>query len=177
MRYFELERAHIDYIEESTNINTRTYRIKDPKFKEYAIQAMFVKRSWEAFKDGYDGEILVDIDNNVLIGTVFVGDKKDKGFINSLWVKPKYRRQGFATLLMNDAITKMKGIDLTVSRSNKSAINLYKKLGFVIIGDGNSKSEYWMKLRSKLTKDDKVINESYDDITTESIDNRGLSKS
>lgn len=172
MRYFELERAHIDYIEESTNINTRSYRIKDPKFKEYAIQEMSVKRNWEAFKDGYDGEILVDIDNNVLIGTVFVGDKKDKGFINSLWVNPKYRRLGFATILMNDAITKMKGIDLTVSRSNKSAINLYKKLGFVIIVDiivdGNGKSEYWMKLRSKLTKDDKVVNESYDDIMTES---------
>ena len=33
-------------------------------------------------------------------------------------------------------------------------IKMYKDHGFVVIGDGDKKSRYWMKLKSKITKDD-----------------------
>ena len=67
----------------------------------------------------------------------------------------KYRGYGLSSKLVKDAINKYKAIDLTVTKDNEVAIKLYKDNGFVIIGDGNSKNEYWMKLKSKLTDEEK----------------------
>lgn len=142
-----------------TDIKTKKLTDKDHDFEKYAIQESSVKKNWSKIKGIYKGEIIINIDNDELIGCVFVGDKKDKGFIHSLWVSKKYRRKGFATILMKDAIHKLNGIDLTVSITNKPAISLYKKLGFVIISYGNekTKSDYWMKLKSKLSKNEKQM--------------------
>jgi hypothetical protein len=70
----------------------------------------------------------------------------------------KYRRQGFGTFLIKDAINKFGGYDLTVDKDNEIAIKMYKKYGFKIDGDGNSKKEYYMILNKK-----KSLNESISD--------------
>ena len=47
---------------------------------------------------------------------------------------------------------------------------MYKNKGFVFVGDGNSSSEYYMKLKSHLSNDEKkmILDESY--LIEDSID-------
>lgn len=136
--------------------------------KKYIESDSFLKRTYRNRQNEYNGEIAVDGDN--VVGYVFIGDKTDKGFINSLFVDSKYRKHGIATRLFNDAIHKYGGYDLTVKKNNKIAIEMYKNKGFVFVGDGNSSSEYYMKLKSHLSNDEKkmVLDESY--LLEDSID-------
>lgn len=136
--------------------------------KKYIESDSFLKRTYRNSQNEYNGEIAVDGDN--VVGYIFIGDKIDKGFINSLVVYSKYRKHGIATRLLNDAISKYGGYDLTVKKNNKIAIEMYKNKGFVFVGDGNSSSEYYMKLKSHLSNDEKkmILDESY--LLEDSID-------
>ena len=136
--------------------------------KKYIESDSFLKRTYRNSQNEYNGEIAVDGDN--VVGYIFIGDKTDKGFINSLVVYSKYRKHGIATRLLNDAIHKYGGYDLTVKKNNKIAIEMYKNKGFVFVGDGNSSSEYYMKLKSHLSNDEKkmILDESY--LLEDSID-------
>ena len=136
--------------------------------KKYIESDSFLKRTYRNSQNEYNGEIAVDGDN--VVGYIFIGDKTDKGFINSLVVYSKYRKHGIATRLLNDAISKYGGYDLTVKKNNKIAIEMYKNKGFVFVGDGNSSSEYYMKLKSHLSNDEKkmILDESY--LIEDSID-------
>lgn len=91
--------------------------------------------------DNYDGEIVLH--NDKVIGQVFVGNEKtkDRGFITGLWVEKSYRRSGLGTRLLDDAVKTYDGIDLTVLKDNKEAINLYEKYGFDFAGYVNDKRE------------------------------------
>jgi ribosomal protein S18 acetylase RimI-like enzyme len=93
------------------------------------------------------GEVIINKENNELIGYVFVRkDSGNEGFIYNLIVQPKYRGKGFGKMLTDDAVKKLGGYDLTVKKINYRAIQLYKDYGFEIISDGNDESEYYMKL-------------------------------
>lgn len=104
--------------------------------------------------DNYDGEIAIDTDKDIHIGQVFVGNTgKDKNFITGLWVRDSYRGSGLGSKLLEDAIRKYNGVDLTVAKDNKVAVNMYKKHGFVTLKYDNEEY-YWMKLKSKIDKND-----------------------
>ena len=77
--------------------------------------------------------------------------KIEDSFFN-LIVKKEYRRQGLGTILAKDAMYKYKGKDLTVRKDNEVAVNLYKKLGFIVVSDGNSDKEYYMVYKPKNDK-------------------------
>lgn len=110
------------------------------------------------------GEIVVDSEKDALAGYILVDNKASgqEGFITPLMVIKQYRKNGLGNKLLEDAIRKYNAIDLVVLRSNTVAYNMYKKHGFVVIGKGNEKNSLYMKLRSKLTKDDTIIEESGD---------------
>ena len=110
------------------------------------------------------GEIVVDSEKDALAGYILVDNKASgqEGFITPLMVIKQYRKNGLGNKLLEDAIRKYNAIDLVVLRSNTVAYNMYKKHGFVVIGKGNEKNSLYMKLRSKLTKDDTIIEESSD---------------
>ncbi len=59
--------------------------------------------------------------------------------LHHIGVKPTYQNQGFGKLLTKESLkfAKEKGyqIKLEVHQSNKKAIEIYKKLGFVFLGD------------------------------------------
>lgn len=95
----------------------------------------------------FKGEIIIDTDKNKLIGNVFINCTKEKGFIVNLEVKKEYRKQGFGTMLLNDAIKKYKAKDLTVDVNNKVAIKMYEKYGFkkVNLFITNKEISYYMK--------------------------------
>jgi len=73
-----------------------------------------------------------------LIGHIWFGqqdENRQKGFIDELYVESKYRKNGIATVLIDEAISWMKGknclsIELDVKTQNKAATKLYQKIGF-----------------------------------------------
>ena len=147
------------YVEE-TDSRYEFIKFPNPRTDKYLENDQECKKYLDTLKKDCIGEIIVDTNSDELAGYVFVNNKKDKGFIFNLIVIPKYRKQGLGRTLINDAVNKLHGVDLTVNKDNTVAVNLYKSNGFVIVGDGNSNKEYYMKLKSKLTKDDKVIDEA-----------------
>lgn len=98
--------------------------------------------------DNYNGEIVIY--NNTMIGRIFIGDKKDKGFITDLSVDKEHRGQKIGSRLIDDAISKYNGIDLVVDKDNSLAINMYKKRGFTVYK--TIKDQYWMKLEKSITE-------------------------
>ena len=134
--------------------------INDPLAKKY-IDKTTTKEHFDTLKRTNIGTILVDNDTDDIIGHVFVDTTKDKGFISNLWVAPKYRNHGFGSRLLNAAISDG-GIDLTVKKTNKIALNMYEKHGFIKIRFKNCDDNpyYWMKLGNKLTKGDTILTES-----------------
>lgn len=126
------------------------YMKEDPELSQY----------WENLNKSTRGVILVDRKTKKQIGHVFVHtNKKNKGFIFDLEVKPEYRRQGFGWILTDDAVRRLGGEDLTVDADNEPAIKLYTKYGFTVYKKGQwhydpPKDELWMKFdRSKLKQE------------------------
>lgn len=145
-----LEEA-FEYSETSKELKYDTISSSHPKYKEYLKKFNIVKDPDKVTKN-YVGDILVSKDDE-LIGHVFVGDKVDKGFITDLVVKKKYRKLGFGKKLLDSAINKYGGADLTVDKANKIAIDMYKKRGFVIDTSRNAgKCMHYMVLESRLNE-------------------------
>lgn len=75
---------------------------------------------------------------NKLIGHIWFGQQdsdRTKGFIDEVYVKPKHRGNGVATILIKEAIEWINEkncslVELDVKIQNKEAISLYKKIGF-----------------------------------------------
>ena len=134
----------IKSINESSVIDN--YRFLDIK-KDRSEVLKYLKKSKISYAEdiieNYIGEIIVDKDK--MIGRIFVGDKKDKGFITDLEVDKAYRGQKLGNRLIDDAIKKYNGVDLLVDKDNEIALSMYKKRGFVIIKEYNN--QYYMKLK------------------------------
>ena len=88
----------------------------------------------------YPNYFLVVTCSNRVVGYVVGALNSDgSGHVISLAVDPKYRRRGLGALLLRSLERKFKEsgifrVFLEVSEWNKVAINLYKKLGYKVIG-------------------------------------------
>lgn len=85
-------------------------------------------------RDGFVCAIAKARDGTV-IGTADLN--KRTGVVNNVYVLKEARKQGIGQLLMEaveDALEKPNTLKLTVYSSNKPAVNLYQKLGFVAPG-------------------------------------------
>ena len=101
------------------------YMVKHKKIKREEY-----KKTWKKVLETKDGEILINNENDEIIGWVHV--KKKSKEICPLYVVKKYRGYGFSNILFKDAVKKYGGTWLVVYEDNEVAINLYKKNGFVI---------------------------------------------
>lgn len=138
----------------------RYFDLKDDDTDIYLKQNSYCRKYWNYIHNSTIGEIAVDVETDKLAGYVFVDNEKYPGFIVPIEVIKEYRGYGVGNQLLYDAIHKYGAIDLCVDKDNEVAIHLYKKHGFVIIGDGESKQQYWMKLKTKLTAEEKSKAES-----------------
>ena len=124
------------------------YLKEDPELSQY----------WEDMHKATNGEFLVDRETGEAIGHAFVHtSKKNKGFIFNIEVTPSYRRQGYGWILIDDAVRRFGGEDLTVRCDNEPAVHLYLDYGFEIYKKGvwydPPHEEYWMKYdRAKLNQ-------------------------
>lgn len=146
-----------------TNKKFKFMDVKNPNVDKYLKQDKYCVKYLDYIHSSCIGEIVIDIEEDKIAGYVFIDNKKYPGFITPIEVIEEYRGYGLGSKLIKDAINKYNAVDLCVDKDNEIAIKLYKDNGFVIIGDGNSKKQYWMKLRSKLKKSEmsKIVEEVY----------------
>ena len=79
-------------------------------------------------------------DNGKTVGYIGANNILGEVFITNVAVTAEYRRKGVATSLINELINRCKKekalyLTLEVRRSNISAVNLYEKLGFSLVGE------------------------------------------
>ena len=99
------------------------------------------------------GELVVDTDNDILAGYIFV---THNGHINPLYVFPEYRGYGLSKKLLKDAINKYNAISLNVRSDNAIAIKTYKDVGFDIVKEFKENEMLYMCLKgTKFFKDEK----------------------
>lgn len=82
---------------------------------------------------------VIALDDNKVIGYCGVYKVLDEASITNIAVHPDHRKQGIATKILNIIIdhcirNDMSFVTLEVRESNKNAINLYTKSGFVVVG-------------------------------------------
>ncbi len=76
------------------------------------------------------------VENSNIIGIIHINDIYDRYEINNIYVLPEHRNKKVASQLMDKIIKEAEenqkiNITLEVRKDNISAINLYKKYGFV----------------------------------------------
>lgn len=140
----------MNYSEFLLETNTKKINYKKIKFPS-KLSIEYLKKDKEQNKyldkliKDFEGEIIIDIDKNKLIGNIFINCTKEKGFITNLIVQKEYRRQGFGSMLLKDAIDKYNAIDLTVDIHNINAIKMYEKYGFkkINLATAHRKNDSW----------------------------------
>ena len=154
------ESNHKSEIIDGFKIKKRDKRIKfidisSQDALEYLMQDSYSKKIIDHITKYQNGEIIIDVDRDIIVGRVFVWNetnKKNTGFINSLYIDKNYRGYGLSNKLVKDAINKYNGYDLMVYKDNKVAIELYKKHGFVIDESKSDKKMYYMILKSRMSE-------------------------
>lgn len=167
-QYYNESVFNPDHETEITDKSFKYIDIKSASADKYLNTDAYYKKFSEYIRNDCVGEIVVCVNDDKLAGYIIVDNKNYPGFIVPLEVMKPYRGLGLSKKLLNDAIRKYGAIDLCVYKNNEIAINLYKKFGFVIIGDGDKKNRYYMKLKSKITKEEKddAVTEACKDLDT-----------
>ena len=81
--------------------------------------------------------------DNELIGCLFLSKEKDGILLDDIYLEENYRNKGIGTSIIKEVILQNKLIYLWVYKKNNKAISLYKKLGFQVIEETDSR--YYMR--------------------------------
>lgn len=86
--------------------------------------------------------------NNKVIGCVLITNKDDGKLLDEIYIEEKFRNKGIGTSIIKDIIRENTIVYLWVYKENKQAISLYKKLGFKVIDETDSR--YYMKYNNSI---------------------------
>lgn len=89
--------------------------------------------------------------NNEMVGCLLVENKYDGVLIDEIYLEENYRNIGIGTDIIKKIISKNDIIYLWVYKLNIKAVSLYKKLGFSIIEE--TETRYFMKYRNQENDD------------------------
>ena len=84
--------------------------------------------------------IIVD---NKIVGCLLLINKDDGKLLDEIYLEEEYRNKGIGTEIINDILNNNDVVYLWVYKENEKAISLYKKLGFNVIEE--TESRYYMK--------------------------------
>ena len=84
--------------------------------------------------------IIVD---NKIVGCLLLINKDDGKLLDEIYLEEEYRNKGIGTEIINDILNNNDVVYLWVYKENEKAISLYKKLGFNVIEE--TESRYCMK--------------------------------
>ena len=99
----------------------------------------YVKNNVPKLLNNYSN-IVVD---NKVVGCLLLTDKDDGTLLDEIYLEEKYRNKGIGTNIIKEVISNNDIIYLWVYKENVQAISLYKKLGFNVIEE--TESRYYMK--------------------------------
>jgi len=102
------------------------------KIDEYVITSLN-----ETFKDYFN--IIVD---DKIIGSVCIKDLENAKLLDEIYLEKEFRNKGIGTDIIRKIIENNKNIYLWVYKKNKKAVLLYKRLGFTI--EEETESRYYM---------------------------------
>lgn len=88
----------------------------------------------------YYCNIIVD---NKIVGCLLLTNKDDGKLLDEIYLEEEYRNKGIGTEIIKDILNNNDIVYLWVYKENKKAISLYKKIGFNIIEE--TESRYYMK--------------------------------
>lgn len=104
------------------------------------------------------------VTDEIPIGFVNTEEKSNGVWIQALEVFDGFRHQGYGRRLMIDAMNAYNAKYLSVRKTNKVAIDLYKSLGFVVIDETD-----YMYAMSTVGKKEKVFEEDWSESDSENI--------
>lgn len=109
--------------------------------KEYKLDFKKYYDEDSLINNKYQKTYLYSMDNKI-VGFIIIEITFEIMNIIHLFVKEKYRKNGIATLLLNHILLNqyIENYFLEVKSNNIPAINLYKKLGFIVI---NIRKKYY----------------------------------
>lgn len=81
--------------------------------------------------------------NNKVIGCLLLRDIDDGKLLDEIYLEEEYRNKGIGTNILNKVLNDNNIIYLWVYKDNEKAISLYKRLGFNIIDE--TETRYYMK--------------------------------
>ena len=84
--------------------------------------------------------IVVD---NKTVGCLLLTKKDDGKLLDEIYLEEEYRNKGIGTSILKEVISSNDIVYLWVYKENIQAISLYKKLGFIVIDE--TESRYYMK--------------------------------
>ena len=102
------------------------------KIDEYVITSLN-----ETIKDYYN--III---NDKIIGSVCIKDLENAKLLDEIYLEKEFRNKGIGTDIIRKIIENNKNIYLWVYKKNKKAVLLYKRLGFII--EEETESRYYM---------------------------------
>ena len=107
------------------------------KINEYVINSVN-----EMFKDYYN--IIID---DKIIGSVCIKDLENAKLLDEIYLEKEFRNNGVGTDIIRKIIENNKSVYLWVYKENSKAVSLYKRLGFKIIDE--TESRYYMEYNVK----------------------------
>ena len=99
----------------------------------------YVIKSVKAFLDSYYNIVV----NKKIVGCLLVTKIADGKLLDEIYLEEKYRGSGIGTDIIKNIIKNNSVLYLWVYKNNERAFSLYKKLGFYIILETDSR--YYMK--------------------------------
>ena len=99
----------------------------------------YVKNNVPKLLNNYSN-IVVD---NKVVGCLLLTDKDDGTLLDEIYLEEEYRNKGIGTNIIKEVINNNDIIYLWVYKENIQSISLYKKLGFNVIEE--TESRYYMK--------------------------------
>ena len=90
----------------------------------------------------YYCNIIID---NQIIGCVLLTNTDERKLLDEIYIEEKYRNKGIGTDIIKNIINNNDIVYLWVYKENIKAISLYKKLGFNIIEETDTR--YYMKYK------------------------------
>ena len=92
----------------------------------------------EMFKDYYN--IIID---DKIIGSILLKDMPQGKLIDEIYIEKEFRNNGIGTDIIRKMLENNRNIYLWVYKENSKAVLLYKRLGFIIVDETDSR--YYMK--------------------------------
>lgn len=89
---------------------------------------------------------IIIVDNKVA-GCVLVESKDDGFLLDEIYIESNFRNKGIGTEIIKNILFNKEIVYLWVYKANEKAIKLYKKLGFNILEQ--TETRYYMKYESK----------------------------